>query len=186
MKKIEKEVELKIIELYNSGKSMNSIGLDIKISPVTVKNILERNKIPKRTKGGIYQLPSNEIVEAYKTRQSCMKLALKYNVTPNTIINILAKNNIIRNNNYHNLNLKENYWKIIDSFDKAYFLGFLLTDGNVCGNQIKLELGIKDINILEIFSKYTNNSNKIYISNRKEKGQFASFHVKRKTWINDL
>ena len=29
MKKIEKEVELKIIELYNSGKSMNSIGLDI-------------------------------------------------------------------------------------------------------------------------------------------------------------
>lgn len=185
MKKIEKEVELKIIELYNLGKSMNSIGLDIKISPVTVKNILERNKIPKRTKGGIYELPSNKIVEAYKAGQSCTKLASKYNVTPTTITNILAKNNIIRNNNYYNLNLNENYWKIIDSFDKAYFLGFLLTDGNVCGNLIRLELGIKDINILKIFSKYTNNNNKISITNRK-KGQFANFHVKRKVWVNDL
>lgn len=186
MKKIEKEVELKIIELYNSGKSMNSIGLDIKISPVTVKNILDRNKIPKRTKGGIYELPSDKIVEAYKAGQSCTKLAFKYNVTPTTIINILTKNNIIRNNNYHNLNLNENYWKIIDSFDKAYFLGFLLTDGNVYRNLIRLELGIKDINILKIFSKYTNNTNKISIANRKEKGQFASFHVKRKVWVNDL
>lgn len=186
MKKIEKETELQIIEFYNNGNSMKATGLEFGISPVTVKNVLDRNNIQKRTSGGIYKLPNEEIINKYKSGLSCNKIALEYGVTFHTISNILKKYNIKRDNIYHNLNLIENYWENIDSFDKAYFLGFLLADGNITKNQVKMELSKKDEEILYIFNNYTNSSNKIISIDRKNKGKFSAFSVKRKKWIEDL
>ncbi len=186
MKKTDKETELKIIESYNLGNSMKAIGLDFGISPVTVKNILDRNDVQKRTSGGIYKLPDKEIINKYKSGLSCNQIAVEYNVTFHTISKILEKHNIKRNNIYHNLELIEDYWEHIDSFDKAYFLGFLLTDGNIIGNQVKLELGAKDEQILHTFNRYTKSKNKIINLDRRDKGKFCAFSVKRKKWVEDL
>lgn len=49
-----------------------------------------------------------------------------------TIMRICAENNIKRPNlNRVNRRLNENYFSIIDSPTKAYWLGFLFTDGSV-------------------------------------------------------
>lgn len=140
MKKFPKEIEEAAIELYKKGNSMANVGSLLKISLVTVKNILERNNIPKRTKGGIYALPEETIIQEYRSGLSSTDLSIKYNVNPHTITNLLEKNNIERNNRYYNINLKEDYFENIDTNDKAYFLGFLLTDGNIGSNSNAVSL----------------------------------------------
>lgn len=182
MKKIDKEIENLIIERYQSGIPMRFVGKDFGINGTTVFNILKRNKIKTRSKGGIEYLNEEEIVSLYKSGMSSSFIAEKYNVTTHTITNLLEKNGIQRNNIYHNLNLIEDYWENIDTKDKAYFLGFLITDGNVIGNAVRLSLHIRDKEILEIFSKVTRNENKLYEDNR----DCVSFGVKRKKWVDDL
>ena len=152
MKRTDKEIEQKIIALYQEGKSMKDAGAPYGVTSATVKAILERNSIQKRTKGGIYALPEKEIIDKYKSGISCNKIACEYKVTIHTITNLLEKHNIPRDNVYHNKDLIENYWESIDSYDKAYFLGFIITDGNVYGNFVRLQLSDKDINILKIFA----------------------------------
>lgn len=182
MTKISKDLELKIIERYKDGISMKNLALEFGINTTTVFNVLKRNHIPTRSKGGIERLNEEEIITLYKSGISSTILAQERNVSVHTITNILEKHNVERNNHYHNLNLIEDYWENINSKDKAYFLGFLITDGNVIGNAVRLSLHIKDKHILETFSKVTQNNNKIYEDTRN----CATYGVKRPKWVKDL
>ena len=182
MKKVDNIIEQKIIAEYNSGKSLSKVGKLFNLNQVTVYNILKRNNVILRTKGGIYKLDEDNIVSDYKSGKTCQEIANENRVTVGTIYNILIKNKIPRDYIYHNSELIDNYWENIDTYDKAYFLGFLITDGNISGNNICLQLSSKDEYILEIFLNKTNNSNKIC----RDKRGCSSFSVKRKRWVLDL
>ena len=186
-KKISPEIEQEIIKLYNSGLSMTKAGAPYSISSATVMAILNRNNIPKRTKGGIYAIPEQEVITRYKNGESCQVIADSFKVTFHTISNILEKNNIARDNKYKNISLNENYFEKIDSSDKAYFLGFMLTDGNVSLNEniIRLSLSSKDEEILNIFKEKTGNENKICIR-EDEKHSERTFQLRSKKWKDDL
>ena len=186
-KKTSPEIEQEIIKLYKSGLSMAKAGAPYNISSATVMAILNRNNIPKRTKGGIYAIPEQEVIARYKNGESCQVIADSFKVTFHTISNILEKNNIARNNKYKNLGLNENYFENIDSNDKAYFLGFLLTDGNISLNEniIRLSLSSKDEEILNVFKSKTGNENKICIR-EDEKHSERTFQLRNKKWKNDL
>lgn len=182
MKRTDREIENKVISEYNSGKSLKEVGRLFGLSPVTVMAILNRNNIQLRTKGGIYRLDEDSVINSYKSGQTCREIAENFNVSVKTICNTLEKNGIDRDNIYHNISLINDYWENIDTYDKAYFLGFLITDGNVFGNDVRLQLSSKDEYILKIFSNKTNNSNQII----KDKRGFSAFSTKRKSWVNDL
>ena len=81
----------------------------------------------------------------------------------------------------------KNYFEKIDSSDKAYFLGFMLTDGNVSLNEntIRLSLSSKDEEILNIFKEKTGNENKICIR-EDEKHSERTFQLRSKKWKDDL
>ena len=183
-KRTGKEVKEKVINLYSSGLSMAKIGKLFNISAATVMRILDKNGIQKRTKGGIYKLDEEKIIKAYKRGESCQQIADKHNVTCHTISNILEKCGIKRNNIYHNLSLDEDYWENIDRYDKAYFLGLMITDGNVFGNLIRLQLQIKDRKIIETFAEKTHNSNKFIIDKRGN--CMIGSGVKRHKWALDI
>ena len=182
MKRTSKEVELVIIKLYQEGLSMAKIGKKYGLCAATILAILRRNNIEIRTKGGIYALNEQNIIEDYKSGKSSTEIAKMFNVNVHTITNILEKNGVERNNIYHNLDLIDDYWETIDSYDKAYFLGFMITDGNITGNNVCLQLSSKDKHIIETFKRVTKNSNKIH----EDKRNLVSFYVKRKKWVNDL
>lgn len=184
-KKISKEQEQQIIYLYSTGLSMAKVGEQVQTTSATVLRILRENNIITRSKGGINKIPAEDVVNRYLNGESCQKIAESYNVTFNTIKNILVKNNIKRNNRYTNTTLDLDYFSKIDSYDKAYFLGFLITDGSVgsTDNAIRLSLKMGDYQILEVFSKKVKSSNKLYI--RKDKPEI-SFSVKSLKWKNDL
>lgn len=86
-----KEHELKIIELYKQGNSMAKAGAEYNVSAATVLRILNEYGIPKRTKGGIYKIPDEDVIQRYKNGESCQQIADSYNVTFHTISNILEK-----------------------------------------------------------------------------------------------
>lgn len=186
-KRTSPEIEQKIIELYQSGLSMAKAGAPYNVTSATVMAILNRNNIPKRTKGGIYKIPDEDVIKRYVDGESCQSIADSYHVTFHTISNILEKHNIARNNKYQNLSLDENYFETIDRADKAYFLGFMLTDGNISLNEniIRLTLSSKDEEILNIFKEKTGNENKISIR-EDEKHSERTFQLRCKKWKNDL
>lgn len=181
-KKHDKAIEDKVISLYVSGKSMSVIGNEFGITPATVMRILNKHNVQKRTKGGIYKLDNDAIVREYLNGDSSSKISKKYGVTEHTITDILEKNGVPRNNIYHNVLLNENYWSNINSYDKAYFLGLLITDGNVFDNMVRIQLSSKDEHILITLTEKTNSSNKIY----RSKNNLSAFSVKRKKWVDDL
>jgi len=78
-------------------------------------------------------------------------------------------------------NLKEDYFKLIDTKDKAYWLGFLYADGYVTnGNKgsysIVLDLGQKDLRLIERFCDHIG-ANKDKIKKRIHKKGYVSSKV---------
>lgn len=99
-------------------------------------------------------LPSNSIISEYLMGESVLALAHKYCTNTHKIQHILDNNNInkISQAKRFNPNLKEDYFLNIDSDEKAYWLGWILTDGGISNNHLEITLQIKDIHILEMLS----------------------------------
>ena len=76
------------------------------------------------------------------------QIAEKYNVSFPSVIKILNKHKIARWSKSRMLSpeLREDYFETIDTECKAYFLGLLLTDGNVYvnGNRYNISITLKD------------------------------------------
>lgn len=173
-----------VIECYKQGNSMKKVGQIMSVNTTTVFNILKKYNVPTRTKGGIYPLDASKIIQMYQSGYSSTQIAEKYNVTIHSITDLLEKYGISRNNRYHNLDLDLDYFSVIDRYDKAYFLGFLIADGNIGknDNSVSLSLNIKDKHILETFKEKTKNANKLCVTRDTE----CTFHVKTAKWKADL
>lgn len=69
--------------------------------------------------------------------------------------------------------VNDNYFHIINSEDKAYFLGFMMADGCILKGshtsdyiRVGIHLNIKDIDIIEKFKYYTGSDHKIFIGDK--------------------
>lgn len=89
---------------------------------------------------------------------STPKIAKRYSVATQTICNILRKNNI-KINKFSELKsewkINDNFFKEINSQEKAYFLGFLFADGtnNIKNYHVAIRLSEIDKEILEKFNQ---------------------------------
>lgn len=97
-----------------------------------------------------------QIIQEYQDGLSTIKIGEKYNYHAGTIWRLLKKRNIpVRSNriNSRKYQYDENYFKEIDTEEKAYWLGFIYADGYVSntksGKKFGLTLSIKDVNHLE-------------------------------------
>ena len=98
------------------------------------------------------------IIKLYQNGESANKISKKFPISANAIYRLLKKSNIpIRSYSQasRKYSLNENYFKLIDNPNKAYFLGFLIADGynNVERNCVELSSSRKDKNILEMLNK---------------------------------
>lgn len=100
------------------------------------------------------------IIKMYKEdRLSAEVISQKYNCYDTTILDILNKNGIDtkrkrETHNFTKYNVQKDYFTIIDTEEKSYWLGFLLADGHVTKDgKIILALQSKDYSHLE---KYVN------------------------------
>lgn len=195
MKKTNIELERIIIEEYISGFSCTQIGTKYNMSNTTIFNILKRNNITMRTKGGLYKLPEKAICDYYSIKHKTLKeISDMYNCSIETIRNIIIKNNIEIINRLHryNPNLNEDYFENIDDEFKAYILGFIIADGSISlpdpknhkpNPVLRIQVAYKDIEILEIFKYKIGLKSKLIYDKKRD---LISINISSKKIVDDL
>ena len=119
-----------------------------------------------------------KIIQAYTVEKlSITKVAQKFGHAPRVVSKILTDKGItIRKcSAYSKYGYVENFFQVIDNEEKAYWLGFLYADGCVCGGQISLELGIKDLKHLEKFKSAIAPGAKITFCKKKRKFEYKDY-----------
>ena len=109
------------------------------------------------------------IIEKYNELKNLKKVAKFFGVSLRPIKRILEKNNAELTNRRYNLN--HEFFKNIDSEEKAYWLGFLYADGCVrktkSGSQVVLKLSIKDESHLIRFKNDIESEHRIFHNQSK-------------------
>lgn len=118
----------------------------------------------------------SDVIETY-TRYpiSITDVANMFNLCDVTVSRILKKYNvpIYTKQQLFDTSLNIDYFRVIDTEDKAYLLGFLLADGCIYHNskantyRICFQLNVTDKYIVDLFKQKTNTSSSILVDNRK-------------------
>lgn len=112
-----------------------------------------------------------EIIKYYLAGNSLIKCSNKYKCSNTAISKLLLRHNIKRRTRFEakfKYLLNHNYFDIIDTKDKAYFLGLMITDGCINGKYISIKLAKQDKYILEKFKEYIKYTGNLYINNRSK------------------
>lgn len=119
----------------------------------------------------ITEKQKNEIIDFYKSKpMSKNVLCEKYNLSLPTITKILKDIPQYTKTQIFNPDIKEDYFENIDSQEKAYFLGLIISDGNIydpdgsshTGSKwVSITLDEKDSYMLELFKKCVGLSSKV-------------------------
>lgn len=121
--------------------------------------------------GNRIDIDDNLVIERYYQLKNLKKVAKSFGVSLRPIVRILKKNNIECSNRKYNVN--HNFFEIINSEKKAYWLGFLFADGCIrktkSGSQVVLKLSTKDENHLLRFKSDLNSEHKIFYHKNKTK-----------------
>lgn len=192
----DKTKEQEIVNSYmNEGKSMNWLSRYYHCRSSKIKEILLNNSVLirrhtnyKPDNAGLTKLQIEEMKHLYQEGCITLKgLAKKYNLCSETIKKILLANDVkIKHNMPHkDFNLKQDFFEIIDTEAKAYFLGFLFSDGNVFNNQIALEIQRRDEEILQRLKKELNTINVITYRKRKNT-ELCCLRIVSRKMVSDL
>ncbi len=181
-----------IITLYQSGKTPTEIGNMFSVYPNSITRLLKKEGI-ERNQHAKKLLPEqiNFIIEQYQLGISSEDIAKQLNIASSTVLRNLVKNNItIRSNSESKRTYKinQNFFENIDNEIKAYYLGFLISDGCVGSNDNSIVLSqIKeDDDSLRLISNYIYGFTKIEYY-KDYKGTDRSYlTVYSKKWKEDL
>ena len=91
------------------------------------------------------------------------------------------------NSNMGKYSVNKDYFKEIDTHNKAYFLGWAVTDGNIVrnknNNQYRIRLQSNDVDILEKFLKDTESTTQIY---EREYGKYSEVNICDREFVENL
>jgi len=114
----------------------------------------------------------NDIVAKYKTgKYTYSSLSREYNVRPQTLSNFLLSKGVAKEHDYVELgrqfSIDEHFFDVIDSKEKAYYLGLLMADGCVTNNSVvTISLAEKDVEVLEGFKTAVKSNKELYFRPR--------------------
>ena len=187
------ERDKKIIDLYLNHPEISNIEIakQFNISAGTVSRIARLNDLPRRhgnsgTKLSLKQ--EEDIKQRYLNGEALIQLQNEYHISYDRIKRITKDCQQISSAKRNNPNLIENYFEKIDSNDKAYWLGWIISDGSITNqpekSKFQLELTIKeeDENILHLLEDDLGFVDKVYPSGEK----YKRFSLGCKKIIEDL
>lgn len=144
-----------IITDYNNGFSAQKIGDKYGWSKKSILTLLNKNGVDTSTKIIFSKDEEQFIVDNYHNASS-VYLAKLFNVSSSLISLIWSKHGL-KGKRRSQYVLNEDYFAEINTPAKAYFLGFLASDGCLWEDDyryiVKLELQARDKHILELFNK---------------------------------
>lgn len=151
---IDEKIINEIIHNYLVTKETpKNIALKFGFSREKIVKILKDNDIKIRNYReamGIDKEKEEKVVNLYQSGKTCKEISKILDISDPTVLSILNKQNVyIRGPKKYLVN--HNYFDIIDSEDKAYFLGLIVADGCIFNNSISIGLQERDGYILEKF-----------------------------------
>lgn len=184
-----------IIDLYINHPEISTkiIAKQFNISTATISRIIRINNIPRRHGNSGTKLSLEDektIVTKYLSSTPLITLQHEYNISYDKIKRIITKytDTIISSAKRLNPELKEDFFEIIDNDTKAYWLGWLISDGAITyqpqKSKFQLELTIKqeDEAILQLLANDLGVPNNIYTSGDK----YKRFSLGSKKIVTDL
>ena len=141
-------------------------------------------------------ITSQQILNEYNAGLSSIFLGKKYKVSPLIIIRTVKEMGTkIRTNkeNKTKYTFNHNFFKVIDTSEKAYFLGFILADGHVGEKEVIIHIHNKDKHIIEHFVQCIGGNNTIHeptnkscFNNIKRQVVCARINLRSDKMIEDL
>lgn len=154
-----------IIKLYiEEFKTTTEIAKIIGCSQTSVERMLKRNNIkvnPDRFKRKYDESQALEMVQMYLAGNTTEEIAEVFGLTDHTVAKALRRYNVeIRKSARRSAVKNHDYFETIDTPEKAYFLGWMITDGSVVIHKTRPErsptIGIElqggDKYIIEMFA----------------------------------
>ena len=128
-----------------------------------------------------------QIIEEYKItpieQRSLTKLSKKFGIQRQTLARHLKAEGIEVTNYQSSIKVDQYIFDVIDTEEKAYWLGFLFADGNISSSEDKLEINLSatDVDHLEKFRTFLKAANKVRIRKNYGKGnEQCRFMVRNK------
>ena len=170
------EIKQKAIEYYLVGYSAKKISTIIGVNEATIRKWLKENNINIRNGGSYNKIYNDEFInkvknlydEGFNSIEITKMLGLKRGI----VSYLLRENGYKLNHRGPKSKIgREDYFDNIDSSDKAYFLGWLMADGNVSiyngQYSIKIHISYKDKELINQFLKYIKSTNTVKLKKRK-------------------
>ncbi|CUB51680.1 hypothetical protein [Bacillus cereus] len=144
-------------QLYKEGKSLRAIGKEIKMDYRYISQYLkEKGYVMTRNQQWI-KSDSDELeqaVELYKQGHNIKEISKILKKKDNRISEYLQKAGYVVSLNNQTHQYHEDSFRVIDTEEKAYWLGFLSADGCVHDNILELTLKAEDKEHVEKFARF--------------------------------
>lgn len=186
----------KIIQLYEEGMAVSKISQIMRRHGPTIKKILAEQGIviEKRYKGPKREFSQEEdkiIIRELARGSGYNYVAQLLGCCKDTVERRAQELQcFVHSYRHKNRDMIENYFEVIDSEEKAYFLGLLYTDGNVrrvreSSKQVRLQLQLQDEPIIQKFKEALNADCQILYDKRPGK-ECAGIEITNQKLFDDL
>lgn len=121
-------------------------------------------------------------------KASISATAKKFKICNKRLSKLLKEKDVLRNSGSTKYSFNENYFKEIDSNEKAYWIGFILADGCIKkDNAFQITLSEQDEKHIQRFIECINGDFKIVKEKRSYDGKYNSvLRIKRVSFSKDL
>lgn len=177
------ELKNKALEYYSVGYSAKKISEILGPNEATIRVWLKANKIEIRD-GGSYNVKHSEDVvkeiwQLYEEGYNTIEISDMLNLKRGVASSLLRKNGYKLNHRGPKSKIKiEDYFDKINSCDRAYFLGWIMADGNVSISDgqysIKIHIAYRDRELIYKFLEHIQSSNKVKIKEGENPSCYVS------------
>lgn len=188
VRKLFKPEKEEFIRVYNQYKSTRAVAEYYNVAMTTVRKYANKIGYDISKKPILQDKECIDLIENRKTLSN-KEITEKFNISDSSLYRILNKYNEDKKDTKI-YTLDEDYFKNIDSIEKAYFLGFISADGNVeilksgCYT-FTLTVSIKDIEILDKLNESIN-TNKPIKTYYKKGFQYARIIITNNAFVSNL
>lgn len=168
-------MEEQILILHSKNMNNCDIAKELKISRHTVARILKKNNLKSNNNKPLKPRNFTEkevcfMINLYNegfTIEEIYETHFKERCSSKDTIRSLLSRRIQLRRRGKRIDFNEDYFETIDTERKAYWLGFIYADGNVCGNRLRIEIKEEDRYLLEELNEDLGSDNKVCHSTGK-------------------
>lgn len=186
-KRISKEHEEQIIALYLDGYSLSRAAAEFGYSNTAAVNALKRNGITARTNSEASSIPKRAedlIIATYLEGKTLVETAAISGYSATACFNALKRRGIPSRSSAEQrrrYSLDQTFFDVIDTEQKAYWLGFITADGCIDDNSLRFDLAAIDAGHLSKFTADIQSTQPVGFRNSK---RYDEFHPQAYLYLN--